>query len=41
MVGRKPAVPPSEVINAILTFTDRMLYNDVDGKKSKYLYLYY
>jgi len=34
-MGRKPAVEPSIVIEAILLFKDHVIYTDDDGKKSK------
>lgn len=39
MVGRKAAVPPSEVISAILKFKDRIVIGN-EGANRKYLFVF-
>jgi hypothetical protein len=36
MKGRKPVIPPSETIAAIVHFKDRVV-TEINGKKGKYL----
>lgn len=36
MAGRKPAVPPSEVINAVIQFKESIIHVNHNGKKGKY-----
>lgn len=37
MAGRKPKVPPTIVLDAILQYKDRVVVTDANGDKSKYL----
>lgn len=38
MVGRRPAISPSVVVDAVLLYKDRVLYtNHDDDDKSKYI----
>jgi len=37
MGGRKPAVAPSKVIDAIVHFKNRVIYTDVNGEISEYI----
>lgn len=36
MVGRKPTVAPSAIVNAVMHFKDELVYTAYDGVKSKY-----
>lgn len=37
MAGRKPALPASVIIDAVLKFKDKIISTNADGKKGKYL----
>lgn len=41
MAGRKPALPASVIIDAVLKFKDEIIYTNDDGKKGKYLLLFF
>lgn len=41
MVGRKPALSPSVIIDAVLYFKDKVISIDDDGNKSKLSILLY
>lgn len=39
MVGRKPAISPSVVVEALLLFKERVIFINSEGEKSKYIIL--
>lgn len=41
MAGRKPALPASVIIDAVLKFKDKIISTNEDGKKGKYLFLFF
>lgn len=41
MVGRKPAIPPLTIIEAILEFKDRIVFKNDDGDQSKYIFNFF
>lgn len=41
MAGRKPALPASVIIDAVLKFKDEIIYTNDDGKKGKYVFLFF
>jgi len=41
MAGRKPSLPASLLIDAVLKFKDKIISTNDDGKKGKYLLLFF
>jgi len=41
MAGRKPAIPASVIIEAVLKFKDKIISTKDDGKEGKYLLLFF